>query len=73
MDLLKSTKQVAEELSIAPGTLRRIAERDKIGRKVGHAWVFTEADIVRLTKRQMGPGRPKGYSPKTGKKETTNE
>jgi transposase len=58
MAKLYSTKEMAKELGLAEESMRKIAQRLKIGQKVGQTWVFTESDKRRFEKRNRKPGRP---------------
>jgi len=51
------TDEVAEELNLAPRSVRDYARRHGIGQKIGRDWLFSEMDIERLQKRPK-KGRP---------------
>lgn len=56
MDKLYSTADVTEIVNKAESTVRMLAAKHRIGRKIARSWVFTDEDIQRL--RQIpGPGR----------------
>jgi hypothetical protein len=56
---LYATADIVERTGKAESTIRMLAAKHGIGRKIGGNWVFTDADIE--TFRQIpGPGRPKG-------------
>jgi hypothetical protein len=56
---LYDCKDAAKILNKKPITVRKNAREHSIGRVVGGAWIFTEADVEALRKLP-GPGRPKG-------------
>ena len=58
MDKLYSTADVTELVGKAESTVRMLAAKHGIGRKIARSWIFTREDIERL--RQIpGPGRPR--------------
>ena len=60
MDTLTTT-EVARRLSIDQSRVRKLCRTGRLGRKFGHVWMITEADVEAYL--QAGPrkaGRPKG-------------
>ena len=55
-----TTAQVAQRLAITPRQVGHLARQHGIGVKVGRDWIFTEAEVQRLTIR------PKVGSPAKG-------
>lgn len=55
---LYSTADITELLNKAESTVRMLAAKHDIGRKVSGRWVFTDDDIDAL-RALPGPGRPK--------------
>lgn len=54
---LYSTADVTELLDKAESTVRMLAAKHGIGRKIARSWVFTDED-VELLRKIPGPGRP---------------
>ena len=54
---LRTTAQVAAELSLGTAMVRRLAQTGSIGTEVGGGWrLFTPADVARLRERKTRPG-----------------
>lgn len=58
MDVL-TVEDVAKELSVSPGWVRRLAQDGKLGRKVGRQWLFTSKEVEDYKRNRKPPGRPK--------------
>ena len=54
-----TSTQAAQETGKAERTIRQLAEANGIGRKFGHVWTFTAADVARLKALHRG-----GYKPR---------
>jgi hypothetical protein len=54
---LYSTADVTDILNKAECTVRMLAAKHGIGRKIARSWVFTDED-VELLRKIPGPGRP---------------
>lgn len=49
MQQLFTSKEAAEQLGVTDGFVRQVCtSHDDIGRKHGHVWILTEADILRI-------------------------
>ena len=55
--MMLTTAQVAQRLAITPRQVGHLARQHGIGVKVGRDWIFTEAEVQRLTIRPK-VGRP---------------
>ncbi len=55
--------EVAKLTGRVDRTIRQLAEANGIGRKFGHVWVFTDADIAKFKAIYRGPKR----KPRRGK------
>lgn len=53
-----TTAQVAQMTGKAERSIRKAAQVNKIGRKIGRDWLFGAADIAKIRAIKMGP--PKG-------------
>lgn len=62
---LYNASQVADLLEIPDAsTVRKIATREKIGRRVGRSWVFTAGDVEKIRAGYQGrSGKPTEYTP----------
>jgi hypothetical protein len=67
LDNLRDLAAAADELGLAPVTLRAAVERGRFrARKFGNAWVTTTQEIERYRRENLGKvGRPKTLSEKT--------
>jgi hypothetical protein len=55
--VMLTTAQVAACLSITPRQVGHLAKQHGVGAKIGRDWIFTEAEVQRLTIRPK-VGRP---------------
>ncbi len=56
---LWDTKQAAAYLGVARQSVHELAQRGEVGRQVGRAWVFTQAELdAWLVKPRPKGGRP---------------
>jgi len=55
--MMLTTSQVAQRLNVTPRQVGHLAKQHGIGVKVGRDWIFTEAEVQRLTSRPK-VGRP---------------
>jgi hypothetical protein len=51
---LYSTEEAAHTLGVVPQRVRALAAHRGVGMKVGRAWVFTAADILKLKPGRIG-------------------
>jgi hypothetical protein len=52
-----TTAQVAQRLNVTPRQVGHLAKQHGVGVKIGRDWIFTEAEVQRLTSRPK-VGRP---------------
>jgi hypothetical protein len=58
-DKLYTSAEVAKETRREPRTIRSLAERHQIGRKIGRDWVFTPAELERFREVDPRGGKPR--------------
>jgi hypothetical protein len=58
MTALHTTRQVADALGLSVQRVKQLAVSLEVGQKVGRDWVFTDADIALMRRRETKPGRP---------------
>lgn len=65
---LHTTTDAANSLGVSTAWVRRLAQRDGIGRRVGRDWVFRESDVPRL-RTAVEAARGRRGRPRTQPKE----
>jgi len=54
-----TTAEVAARLSVDPSRVRRLCRTGRLGKKFGHVWLITDADVAAYLKAGPLPaGRP---------------